>query len=217
MPLYKSIRPDDQTTIHVWKIEEGLRELNEGIVLKDSSQDRLDGMKSELHQKAFLSVRHLLKLEKYEDHDLYYNSYGKPLLNDGNHISITHSFEFAAIIISKKEVGIDVEKNREKILKIQHRFVNTDYDSLSDEDMIKQLTVIWGAKESMYKTYPYGGLSFHDHIAINPFLFKYGRSAGRVIFGNWKRKYNIFFSFFNEGFTLVYAISLPDDSAIEPI
>ena len=217
MPLYKSIRPDDQTTIHVWKIEEGLRELNEGIVLKDSSQDRLDGMKSELHQKAFLSVRHLLKLEKYEDHDLYYNSYGKPLLNDGNHISITHSFEFAAIIISKKEVGIDVEKNREKILKIQHRFVNTDYDSLSDEDMIKQLTVIWGAKESMYKTYPYGGLSFHDHIAINPFLFKYGRSAGIVIFGNWKRKYDIFFSFFNEGFTLVYAISLPDDSAIEPI
>ena len=217
MSLYKSIRPDDQTTIHVWKIEEGLRELNEGIVLKESSQERLEGMKSELHQKAFLSVRHLLKLENYEDHDLYYNSYGKPLLNDGNHISITHSFEFAAIIISKKEVGVDVEKNREKIIKIQHRFVNTDYDSLSDEDMIKQLTVIWGAKESMYKTYPYGGLSFHDHIAIDPFLFKNGRSAGRVIFGNWKRKYDIFFTFFNEGFTLVYAISLSDDSAIEPI
>lgn len=217
MPLYKSIRPDNQTTIHVWKIEEGLRDLSQGIVLKESSQDRLDGMKSELHQKAFLSVRHLLKLENYEDHDLYYNSYGKPLLNDGNHISITHSFEFAAIIISKNEVGIDVEKNREKILKIQHRFVNTDYDSLSDEDMIKQLTVIWGAKESMYKTYPYGGLSFHDHIAISPFLFKYGRSAGRVIFDNWKRKYDIFFSFFNEGFTLVYVILLSDDSAIEPI
>ncbi len=61
------------------------------------------------------------------------------------------------------------EKNRDKIVNIHHRFVNTEYDSLSEEDLVKQLTVIWGAKESMYKTYPYGGLSFHDHIGIDPF------------------------------------------------
>ena len=31
------------------------------------------------------------------------------------HISITHSFEFAAVLISEQEAGIDIEKNREKI------------------------------------------------------------------------------------------------------
>ena len=181
----------------------------EGVELKEASSERLNGMKSILHQKGFLSVRHLLRIEGYEDRDLYYNSYGKPLLKDGRHISITHSFDFAAIIISRSEVGIDIEKNREKIVKIQHRFVNTEYDSLSDEDLVKQLTVIWGAKESMYKTYPYGGLSFHDNIAINPFLFEDQRSHGRVSFDGWKREYDIRFHFFQEGFTLVYALGLP--------
>ena len=77
---------------------------------------------------------------------------------------------------------------------------------MSDEDLVKQLTVIWGAKESMYKTYPYGGLSFHDHIAINPFLFADGRSSGSVIFDDWSREYEIKFEFLKEGFTLVHAI-----------
>ncbi len=200
MPLYKTIRPNDQTVIRVWKIEEGLEELAEGVDLREASRERLEGMKSSLHQKGFLSVRHLLALEGYTDQDLYYNGYGKPLLRDGRHISITHSFEFAAIIVSHAEVGIDIEKNREKIVRIQHRFVNTDYDSLSDEDIVKQLTVIWGAKESMYKTYPYGGLSFHNNIAIDPFLFADGRSSGRVRFEGWKRDYEIHFQFFNEGY-----------------
>lgn len=206
MPIYKTISPEDSTSIFVWKIEESLDDLRRGLTLKDLSLERLKGMKSELHQKGFLSVRQLLKFAGYTDNDLSYNTYGKPLLKDGNHISITHSFNFAAILISKKEAGIDIEKNREKIVNIHHRFVNTNYDSLSDEDLVKQLTVIWGAKESMYKTYPYGGLSFHDHIAIDPFLFEEGRSSGRVIFGDWKKEYEINFQFIKEGFTLVYAI-----------
>jgi phosphopantetheinyl transferase len=207
MPIYKTISPEACTSVYVWKIEESLDELRKGLTLNESSLKRIDGMKSELHQKGFLSVRKLLQYAGYTDNDLYYNSYGKPLLRDGNHISITHSFNFAAILISKKEAGIDIEKNREKIVSIHHRFVNTNYDSLSDEDLVKQLTVIWGAKESMYKTYPYGGLSFHDHIAIDPFLFKEGRSSGRVIFGDWKKEYEINFQFIKEGFTLVYAIA----------
>lgn len=210
MPLYKTIRPDDLSVIRVWKIEEDLEDLRAQIDLKKVSHERLEGMKSTLHQKGFLSVRHLLQLEGYNDHDLSYNGYGKPLLDDGKHVSITHSFQFAALIISENEVGIDVEKNREKIVKIQHRFVNTNYDSLSDEDLVKQLTVIWGAKEAMYKTYPYGGLSFHDHIAIDPFLFRDQQSAGRIIFKEWKRRYDIHFEFLREGFTLVYALMNPE-------
>ena len=209
MPIYKTISSEGGTTIHIWKIEESLEELRDGLVLTENSISRLNGMKSQLHQKGFLSVRKLLKYAGYEDFNLYYNEYGRPFLNDDKHISITHSFEFAAVLISEQEAGIDIEKNREKIVNIQHRFVNTEVDSLSDENLVKQLTVIWGAKESMYKTYPYGGLSFHDHIGINPFLFADGRSSGRVIFGNWKREYEISFEFFDEGFTLVYALQHP--------
>lgn len=206
MPIYKTINSEGGTAVYVWKIEESLTKLKDGLQLTENSINRMNGMKSELHQKGFLSVRNLLVHAGYEDEDLRYNEYGKPLLNNGKHISITHSFEFAAILISDREAGVDIEKNREKIINIQHRFVNTEVDSLSNEDIVKQLTVIWGAKESMYKTYPYGGLSFHDHIGINPFLFADGRSSGRVIFGNWKKEYEIKFEFFKEGFTLVHAI-----------
>jgi len=206
MPIYKTIFSESKTIIHVWKIEETMEALREGLTLTENSVSRLEGMKSVLHQKGFLSVRKLLKHAGYEDADLYYNEYGKPFLRDDMHISITHSFDFAAILISSREAGIDIEKNREKIVNIQHRFVNTEVDSLSDEDLVKQLTVIWGAKESMYKTYPYGGLSFHDHIGINPFLFADGRSSGRVIFDDWKKEYEIRFEFFKEGFTLVHAM-----------
>ena len=208
MPLYKTIKPNPVTTVYVWKIEESYQELMQEIRLNQRSLDRINGMKSELHQRGFLSVRHLLKIAGYTDFDLYYNNYGKPLLKDGMHISITHSYNFSAIIVSSSEVGIDIEKNREKITNIQDKFVNTEYDSLSDEDLVKQLTVVWGAKESMYKMYPHGGLSFKNHIAINPFLFADRKSEGRVQFEDWYRKYTIYFDFFQEGFTLVYALPL---------
>ena len=206
MPLYKTINPNKSTKIFVWKIEESYDDLYKGIELNEHSSKRLDGMRSQLHQRAFLSVRHLLKLAGYSDFDLYYNQYGKPLLIDKKHISITHSHQFSAIIISDIDIGIDIEKNRSKIIRIQDKFVNTNVDSLSDEDIVKQLTVIWGAKEAMYKTYPYGGLSFHNHISIDPFLFANKKSTGKVIFEDWKKEYHINFMFFDEGFTLVYAI-----------
>ncbi len=206
MPLYKTIQHNENTKILVWKIEESYKDLIDDISLNERSKKRLSGMRSEVHQKGFLSVRHLLKIAGYNDFDLYYNEYGKPLLKDGKHISITHSFQFSGIIISDNVVGVDIEKNRPKIVKIQNRFVNTTVDSLSDEDIVKQLTVVWGAKESMYKIYPYGGLSFHNHIGINPFLFTDKQSSGRVIFGEWEKYYEIFFMFFEEGFTLVYAL-----------
>ena len=209
MPLYKLITPNAQTTLYIWKIEESLAELKQGMYLNDRSKARISKMQSELHQRGFVSVRHLLKEAGYSDADLYYNSYGKPLLKDGKHISITHSYHFSAIAISNNDIGIDIEMLRDKIKVIQHKFVNTDYDSLSDEDLVKQLTIIWGAKEAMYKTYPYGGLSFREHIAINPFLFKDTSSSGRVIFKDWHKRFTIHFFFIEDTFACVYA--LPKD------
>jgi len=208
MPLYKTIKVSSKTNIYVWKIEESYDELLRQIRLNELSLKRLNGMKSELHQRGFLSIRHLLKIAGYSDFDLYYNSYGKPLLKDDTCISISHSYQYSAIILSDQDVGIDIEKNRKMIEKIQYKFVNTERDSLSDEDLSRQLTIIWGAKEAMYKIYPYGGLSFKNNIAISPFLFADKKSKGNVTFGNWNKNYNIYFSFLEDGFSLVYALPL---------
>lgn len=212
MPLFKTIKPFEYTHVYVWKIEESYTELSEGITLSENSKNRLLSMKSEVHQRGFLSVRHLLKTAGYTDSDLHYNEHGKPFLKDGKHISITHSYNFSAIIISTVEVGIDIEKNREKIKIIEHKFVNFERGFIHKNDnYIEQLTVIWGAKESLYKIYPYGGLTFKNDIDIASFKIVNGRTSGYIDVENWQKMYEILFEQF-EGFTLVYAIDTGSDA-----
>lgn len=206
MPLYKTIKPNNHTQVYVWKIEESFDEISKGINLRENSKERMLSMKSEIHRCGFLSVRHLLKAAGYTDFDLYYNNFGKPHLKDGKEISITHSFTFSAVIISDNAVGIDIEKNREKIKIIQHKFVNFERGFLHpSDDLIQQLTVVWGGKESLYKIYPFGGLTFKNDIDINPFKISDKKTTGYIKVENWDKNYDIYFEQI-DGFTLVYSI-----------
>ena len=108
MPLHKTIQANKHTSVNLWKIEESLDYLKSNIYLNQRSLDRISSMKSELHQRGFLSVRYLLKEVGYSDDDLFYTDDGKPHLKDGKHISITHSYTFSAIIISETQVGIEI-------------------------------------------------------------------------------------------------------------
>ncbi len=208
MPLYKIITVDQSTKVLIWKIEESYEALCEGIELTDHCQDRVNYMKSEMHRRGFMSIRHLLGILEYTDHDLYYDEFGKPHLKDGKQISITHSFEFAGIIISDKPVGIDIEKQREKIHKIAHKFINAGENQyLNDQnlDKIRALTVIWGAKESLYKLYATAGLSFEQHIYIAAFALDYPFIYGAINYKDEITHYDLSFIEF-EGFTCVYAL-----------
>ena len=110
MPLYKTITVNTTTKVLIWKIEESFELLLGEVTLTERSEKRLNGMRSKLHQRGFLSIRHLLAAEGYNDHDLYYDENGKPHLKNEKHISITHSFHFSAIIISDIERGLFIVK-----------------------------------------------------------------------------------------------------------
>ncbi|WP_378179438.1 4'-phosphopantetheinyl transferase family protein [Aquimarina sp. SS2-1] len=207
MPLYKSITVDQSTNILIWKIEESFEELSDGIELTDHCQKRVDNMKSDLHKRGFMSVRHLLAIFGYTDHDLYYDDFGKPHLKDGKQVSITHSYEYAGVVISDKLVGIDIEKQRDKILRIAHKFVASEQKFVDQhqEEKVRVLTVIWGAKESLYKLYGTAGLSFEQHIHIMPFDLNMPFTAGSIHHQEKVSHYDITFLEF-EGFTCVYAL-----------
>ena len=164
-------------------------------------------MKSILHQRGFLSIRHLLAAEGYSDHDLFYDENGKPHLKDGKHISISHSFNFSAIIISEIEVGIDVEKKREKILKIAEKFTPLkDYQKLYHRDVIiRKLTIVWCAKESLYKSFSRVGLTFLNHIYVEDFSLYCNDTVAEVNFEDKIEHYKVFFLEF-EGFACAYAL-----------
>lgn len=175
MPLYRTLQVDPSITAYIWKIQESEPWLSEGIKLTPYCKNRMTGMKSEIHRKGFLSIRHLMALEGYEDQDLYYDNAGKPHLKDGRRISITHSNHFTGIILSdSKHVGIDIEKQRVKILRIAHKFTPIEeYRTIANTDaLIRKLTIVWGAKESMYKIYEKTGLSFLHHMDVRDFSFE---------------------------------------------
>lgn len=213
MPLYKRITVNPHTKVLIWKIEESLEELSRGIELSSHCQRRLDTTTSDIHKRGFMSVRQLLGEAGYVDQDLIYDGNGKPHLKDGKHISITHSFEFSGIIISDQEVGIDIEKQREKILRIANKFTPIEeYRTIANTAaLIRKLTIVWGGKESIYKLYAQRGVSFLQHIHIEDFDFDVGETTGKVFFRNVTSSYRLWFQEL-EGFTCVYA--LPENGSV---
>jgi len=204
MPLYKTITHNPTTTVFVWKITESLIGLKESVILNERSLQRINGMRRESHIKGFLAVRKLLQTAGYTDFDLFYTDDGKPHLKDGKLITISHSFDFSVIALSNTEIGVDIEKNRAKIQRIASKFIGEEQKYLVDENLTEQLTVVWGAKESLFKIHPDGGLLFIAHLPIDAFTLEDKKTTGHILKDPFKESYGIYFETF-EGYTLVYA------------
>ena len=194
MPLHKIIHINENTTAYFWHITEDVTSLFRAVSLRDTSLFRLEGMKSEEHQRGFLAVRMLLQHLGYTDYDLTYDEAGKPHLSDGKHISISHSHEFSCICISDELMGIDLEKLKEKTLKIAPRFMEVKHlENLSTSEQIEKATVIWGVKESIFKIKNEKGISFPEHIFEDEFCFSDGKCSAELRFNNQIEKFTIQF------------------------
>ncbi|HET9826743.1 MAG TPA: 4'-phosphopantetheinyl transferase superfamily protein, partial [Chitinophagaceae bacterium] len=101
----------------------------------------------------------------------------KPYLPEEEyHFSISHCGDFAAAIVSSaRRVGIDIEIPSPKVTRIKNKF-------LADEEISKfeirsrwpsvpqfeiehsgRLTLLWSAKESIFKWYGNGNVDFRQH------------------------------------------------------
>ena len=194
MPLHKIIHINETTTAYFWYITEDVTSLFRAVSLKDTSLFRLEGMKSEEHQRGFLAVRMLLQHLGYTDYDLTYDEAGKPHLSDGKHISISHSHEFSCICISDELMGIDLEKLKDKTLRIAPRFMEVKHlENLSVLEQMEKATVVWGIKESIFKIKNEKGISFPEHIFEDEFSFSDEKCAAELHFNNTIEKFNIQF------------------------
>ncbi len=205
MPLYKSITVNSHTKVLIWRIEETEQLLHKNITLTTRCEQRITTMKSEIHRRGFLSVRQLLKVAGYEAADLYYDDEGRPHLKDGKKISITHSFTYSGIIISNTVVGIDIEKKRDKIKVIAHKFVDDERSFITSKHEIAMLTMVWCIKESLYKAYATAGISFKNHINIRPFTLKDSYADANVTYNQNTENYKTHFLEFDD-FSCAYAL-----------
>jgi phosphopantetheinyl transferase len=200
MPLFKIIYLSKNAKLYLWKITEDFDTLFNRVNLKDSSLARLETMKSESHRKGFLAVRMLLQHNDYNDFDLYYDKFGKPHIKSQGcsvkdvHISISHSNDFSAVVISDENIGLDIEILKEKTLKIAPRFMGISHlENLNKEEKIKKATVVWGIKESIFKIKNEKGISFPDHIFEDDFNFEDKKASATLKFNDKEEKFQIQF------------------------
>jgi 4'-phosphopantetheinyl transferase len=101
-----------------------------------------------------------------------YDKTGQPLLcNPTQQISISHSLSLAAIIISDKPVGIDVEEITRNVEKVSARFLSPEeltWTANSHNSHLSRL-ICWCAKEAIYKLVKKSDVDFSNHIRIYPF------------------------------------------------
>lgn len=145
-------------------------------------------VKRETEKKATLFL--LKKLFPENDPQLEYDEQRKPFLAGLNtHISISHSHDKLAILINSKEsTGVDVELIREKVKNIQHKFLCSDELVFAAENEVT-LTILWAAKEAIYKAYGLRGVDFSKHIFIEPFDLNEDLFYGRLEINEIKKKY----------------------------
>ncbi len=188
---------DDDTEFAIWKIEEGAEELYSQLQLNNHEKayyNQLSIGKRNLHWLGTrVLLRKMLRTDEYIDCKI--DLHGKPyLVNLPYHISLSHSFDYAAVMISKTSlVGIDIEKVKEKVERIAHKFLrNEELGFIDEHHKIKQLYACWCAKEAIYKCYGQKEVSFFDNIILQPFNFEgHGNVNAHIHINSININYNV--------------------------
>ncbi len=195
----------------IWEITESLETLHQQSSLSAAERSYYATLKSTMRKKHWLSYRlivpHILPPPSVSG--ISYDEYGKPLLENGKgYISAAHSGKFAALIASKNNnVGLDIEAINPKIVRLSHKFLSSvemQYNFAGKET--ESLCLIWCAKEALYKLFGKGGLSFAEHLHIEPFIYDgQGTVTGKIVKGNINRSFRLYYETLHD-YMMVYVI-----------
>jgi len=171
MLLYKK-NIDNGAIIACWKIEESVEELL--LVLENDSDllQQITQFGSEKRKLEFLATRVLLNTVLKDEKKIAYFASGMPYLTDNSfNISIAHTGEFVTIILHpQKRVGIDIEKISDKVVRVKHKFLSeSELDFVEDSLEKTHLTLLWCAKEALYKIIDAEIIDFIAELQVSPF------------------------------------------------
>ena len=173
MPLLLDKKIANHTRVAVWKVEEPNSFFIEALGLDKEELAAYNQMRAH-RQKEWLSSRYLLHLISSDDTrcKVVKTENGKPFRKNGDYeISISHSQQYTAVIISPKLVGLDIQTQQAKITRIAHKFVsNKEALRIPEQEAAFRYHILWGAKEAMYKAYGLRELDFKQHMHVFPFI-----------------------------------------------
>ena len=199
MPITFFENIDENTSIALWKITETSDDLVQQLQLKTHELTLLSSLIKEKRNLHWLATRVLLRkmLNTEEYIDCQADENGKPILmNHPHHISLSHSHDYAAVMVSKnKKVGIDIEIIKEKIVKVQHKFMSdAELKAIQVENKIEPLYVCWCAKEAVYKLHGKKEISFKKHIQLSKFDFESsGQLAAKIEKEDFAENFTVYY------------------------
>ncbi|WP_439181790.1 4'-phosphopantetheinyl transferase superfamily protein [Carboxylicivirga taeanensis] len=207
MPLCQVIDISPSRKVAVWQIEESVEQLASALLLSDNDRPVVDKFRLEKRQKEWLASRLLLKNLLGYYPELIYGDNGKPeLINGTAHISISHTDGFAAVSVSDVPTALDIEVCLPRVEKVANRFVHAEEQPYLNEltDKRQCLTLLWSAKETLYKYFNVYGVIFKEQFKVHPFLLR-DRGTLMCDFITQQEVSQLELAYFiNQDYTLVY-------------
>jgi len=172
VPLFYQQDINETTKLGVWKIEE-----TENFFLRSVPLQR--NITHPHKRLQHLAGRYLLPylFPDFPYEEIEIADTRKPFLPDEQyHFSISHCGHYAAAIVSSKErVGIDIEMITPRVDRIKHKFLSAGelafVQSHETSKQINLLTLLWSAKESMFKWWGRGEVDFSKVLRTHAFPF----------------------------------------------
>ncbi len=200
---------DNGLSVALWDIAETEEQLmsllgNDAVVAEE-----LIPFTSTKRRLEYLASRCALnELVGSEQHVCYYPNGAPYLANNPLNISISHTGHYALVAIHPTDkVGIDIERIGDKVGRVRHKFLSHEELGAVDARSEKiHLTILWAAKEAMYKVMGVETVEFTEQIRIEPFTpYMDGEIIAHETASANKKEYKLQYKVYPE-FVIVHTI-----------
>ena len=168
----------------------------------------MDKINSIHRKKEFLGLRLALKhCLNGEEKVILHTPDGKPVLADNSYkISFSHCKGWISVIVHPIfDVGIDIEKPTDQIMKIHTRFLgDEELKEYARTNDLNYLRVVWSTKEALYKGIGESAYNFAKQIRILPFELRHEGHL-KALFLKTSKEYRVHYRL-TDHYTLAYCI-----------
>ena len=193
MPLLNDLVPNNSLLCKLWRIEDSEEIMDPSNELNYDDYQIFLSRRANHMKRQFLAARKLIALVDPDLRVTYKNDI--PFLSDNRNISISHSEEMVAILISKESgIGVDVEKINKKVDSIKSKFLNQkEISYLRVDKETRMLTKAWTAKEAIYKALRKPGIIFSENILLEEFDSEAKSGIGKFTLSNQETRFKLYF------------------------
>ena len=153
------------THICVWKMTSSYKNQIKSHLLNLDELTSAKELKNEKRKKEFISSRIALKKIFNKELELKHHKSGRPFIKEAKHLSISHSSNFLALAYGDENIGIDIEKPQNRMVKLMPKILSElELMEFKKKPSIDLACKLWGAKEAILKYVGEKKLNYKEDI-----------------------------------------------------